>query len=187
MPSIAEIRRFCRNINSAGNHPSGNSSDTLTRATFPAREGKNKHAINAMTEIKYVIARECNDRGNPRNNGRSGCIRRAYSNLRVCSPVEAGEVARVARRRGGDLPRGLRQRLRMTVNKQIVILSKPAKDRPRRQNVIAGKNKQLFLFRVGAVFMRGYAEFDFELLYKIRKRVVTRGGTDLESGFIRSD
>ena len=33
----------------------------------------------------------------------------------VCSPVEAGEVARVAWRRGGDLPRGLRQRLRMTV------------------------------------------------------------------------
>ena len=26
----------------------------------------------------------------------------------VCSPVEAGEVARVAWRRGGDLPRGLR-------------------------------------------------------------------------------
>ena len=26
----------------------------------------------------------------------------------VCSPVEAGEVARVAGRRGGDLPRGLR-------------------------------------------------------------------------------
>ena len=25
----------------------------------------------------------------------------------VCSPVEAGEVARVAWRRGGDLPRGL--------------------------------------------------------------------------------
>ena len=46
----------------------------------------------------------------------------------VCSPVEAGEVARVARRRGGDLPKGLRfaqndsrkseilrQSLRMTV------------------------------------------------------------------------
>ena len=27
----------------------------------------------------------------------------------VCSPVEAGEVACVARRRGGDLPRGLRR------------------------------------------------------------------------------
>ena len=26
----------------------------------------------------------------------------------VCSPVEAGEEARTARRRGGDLPRGLR-------------------------------------------------------------------------------
>ena len=26
----------------------------------------------------------------------------------VCSPVEAGEVARIAWRRGGDLPRGLR-------------------------------------------------------------------------------
>ena len=33
----------------------------------------------------------------------------------VCSPVEAGEVARVAWRRGGDLPRGLRLRLRMTL------------------------------------------------------------------------
>ena len=27
----------------------------------------------------------------------------------VCSPVEAGEVARIACRRGGDLPRGLRK------------------------------------------------------------------------------
>ena len=33
---------------------------------------------------------------------------RTYSNLRVCSPVEAGEVARKACRRGGDLPRGVR-------------------------------------------------------------------------------
>ena len=33
----------------------------------------------------------------------------------VCSPVEAGEVARVAWRRGGDLPRWLRLRLRMTL------------------------------------------------------------------------
>ena len=32
----------------------------------------------------------------------------------VCSSVEAGEVARVAWWRGGDLPRGLRQSLRMT-------------------------------------------------------------------------
>ena len=28
----------------------------------------------------------------------------------VCSPVEAGEVARTACRRGGDLPRGIRQK-----------------------------------------------------------------------------
>ena len=34
----------------------------------------------------------------------------------VCSSVEAGEVARVAWRRGGDLHRGLRLRLRMTVH-----------------------------------------------------------------------
>ena len=87
----------------------------------------------------------------------------------------------------GNLRQGRHATLAMTVNKQIVILNKPAKDRPRRQNVIAGKNKQLFLFRVGAVFVRGYAEFDFELLYKIRKRVVTRGGTDFKRGFIRSD
>ena len=32
------------------------------------------------------------------------------------SDVESGEVARVAWRRGGDLPRGLRLRLRMTVH-----------------------------------------------------------------------
>ena len=30
---------------------------------------------------------------------------RSYSNLRVCSPVEAGEVACVARRRGATLPK----------------------------------------------------------------------------------
>ena len=39
----------------------------------------------------------------------------------VCSPVEAGEVARVAWRRGGDLPRGLRRRLRMTVKKHATL------------------------------------------------------------------
>ena len=39
----------------------------------------------------------------------------------VCSPVEAGEVARIACRSGGDLPKGLRQILRMTVNKHTAI------------------------------------------------------------------
>ena len=38
----------------------------------------------------------------------------AYSNLRVCSPVEAGEVARVAWRRGGDLPKVATLTLAMT-------------------------------------------------------------------------
>ena len=41
----------------------------------------------------------------------------------VYSPVEAGEVARVAWRRGGDLPRGLRQRLRMTVPSIVMLCS----------------------------------------------------------------
>ena len=44
----------------------------------------------------------------------------------VCSPVEAGEVARVAWRRGGDLPRGLRLRLRMTLIMISVLTRKKA-------------------------------------------------------------
>ena len=50
----------------------------------------------------------------PRNRRRSGLHKRAYSNLRVCSPVEAGEVARVAWRRGGDLPKVATLTLAMT-------------------------------------------------------------------------
>ena len=41
----------------------------------------------------------------------------------VYSPVEAGEVARTACRRGGDLPRGLRFRLRMTRVLSVVLQS----------------------------------------------------------------
>ena len=46
-----------------------------------------------MTVNKNVIAKECNDCGNPRNKGRSGLHNHSYTNLRVCSPVEAGEGA----------------------------------------------------------------------------------------------
>ena len=52
----------------------------------------------------------------------------------VCSPVEAGEVARVACRRGGDLPRGLRQRLRMTVNKHVIAREHSDRGNPRNRS-----------------------------------------------------
>ena len=43
---------------------------------------RDRHATLAMTENKYVIAREHSDCGNPRIRRRSGLHKRAYSNLR---------------------------------------------------------------------------------------------------------
>ncbi|MDD6903242.1 MAG: hypothetical protein PUI94_05085, partial [Eubacteriales bacterium] len=48
----------------------------------------------------------------------------------VCSPVEAGEVARIARRRGGDLPGGFTT-FRMTLIRQVIanIAKTPERDK----------------------------------------------------------
>lgn len=58
--------------------------------------------------------------------------------------------------------------------------------RNRQQNFLRTVNvktpKSLIFCRVRTVFMRCYAVFLFELLYKIGKRVVTDGGTHFERG-----
>ena len=60
----------------------------------------------------------------------------------VCSPVEAGEVARVACRRGGDLPRGLHY----VQNDTFLICHRERKSGDPRNNGRSGCSYSLFLF-----------------------------------------
>ena len=74
-----------------GKPPFRNSSDTLR--VPPSLQGKASYSTSLRRSETTVAI--------PAING-GVAVWAICSNLRVCSPVEAGEVACVARRRGGD-------------------------------------------------------------------------------------